>query len=66
VVDDCVTPDNDTSYAVDRFTLAWACGRTVLPHFLLFVFARSAKTNNDRKKTYRAAAGDDRIRSATA
>ena len=56
----------DTSYAVARFKLACACGSPVLPHFLLFVFARSARTNNDWKKMYCAAAGNDRIRYATA
>jgi len=50
---------NNTSYAVIHFTLACACGSRVLAHFFVVRFrARSAKTNNDMKKKYRAAAGE--------
>jgi len=41
-----------TIYAAVRFTLAGACGSAVLPIFVVRFRARSAKTNNDRKKTY--------------
>jgi len=36
------------------------------PLFVIRFRAQSAKTNNDRKKKYRSAAGSDRIRYATA
>jgi hypothetical protein len=56
----------DTSYAVAHFNLVLPAAAWYFLFFVIGFRARSAKTNNDRKKTHRSAGGDDRIRYATA